>query len=47
MNARGINLGEFHLGVIIEGKATRKDVELDGEGIAGRAAADDALSPRF
>jgi hypothetical protein len=39
MNAGGINLGEFPLGVIIEGKTTGKDVELDGQSIAGRATA--------
>jgi hypothetical protein len=39
MNAGGINLGVFHLGVIIEGKATGKDVERDGQRIAGRATA--------
>src|SRR3569833_4279674 len=42
MNARVLSLGGFHLGVIIEGKATDKDVELVG--IAARATAYDGLS---
>ena len=47
MNARGVPLGCFHLGAIIEGKATAKDVELDHRRIAGRTTADDGLPACF